>query len=101
MSGRWFPARRRRGIQSPRLRQPGLKNEAGVFVLKIFRFIALGGMASSGTVPRLYGCCVMNYYVYIVESISGIWYYGYSADPDRRLIEHNAEHNVSTRGRGP
>ena len=41
-------------------------------------------------------CCV-----YIIESVRGIWYYGYSADPDRRLIEHNSGRNVSTRGRGP
>jgi putative endonuclease len=43
----------------------------------------------------------MIFYVYIIESVTGVWYYGYSTDPDRRLNEHNAGHNVSTRGRGP
>ena len=43
----------------------------------------------------------MIYYVYIIESFTGIWYYGYSVDPGRRLIEHNAGSNLSTRGRGP
>ena len=40
-------------------------------------------------------------YVYIIESVTGTWYYGYPADPNRRLIEHNTGLNLSTRGRGP
>ena len=41
-------------------------------------------------------------FVYIIESISsGIWYYGYSTDLEKRLRGHNNGLNVSTQGRGP
>ena len=43
----------------------------------------------------------MIYFVYIIESVTGMWYYGSSTNPHRRLSEHNAAYNISTRGRGP
>jgi predicted GIY-YIG superfamily endonuclease len=43
----------------------------------------------------------MGYYVYIIEPVTGLWYYGYSAEPERRLIAHNAGYNGSTHGLGP
>jgi len=44
----------------------------------------------------------MIFFVYIIESLkTGNWYYGHSNDLDRRLAEHNAGQNKSTRGKGP
>ena len=38
------------------------------------------------------------YYGYIIESIkSGKWYYGHSKYPEKRLTEHNAGQNKSTK----
>ena len=39
------------------------------------------------------------YYVYVLLSENGEKYVGYTNDVDRRLEEHNAGGNVSTRGR--
>jgi len=42
------------------------------------------------------------YFTYIIESISTQkWYYGSTADLERRLDGHNKGLNVSTRNRGP
>ncbi|MBL7866033.1 MAG: GIY-YIG nuclease family protein [Cyclobacteriaceae bacterium] len=42
------------------------------------------------------------FYVYILESEkSGRYYIGYSADPDRRLLEHNLGKVKSTRNYRP
>ncbi len=42
------------------------------------------------------------YYVYLLESQTDHnWYIGYSTDVERRLSEHNAHKNISTRFRGP
>jgi putative endonuclease len=42
------------------------------------------------------------FFVYILQSLSsGKWYYGSANDPDRRLNQHNANANISTRWRGP
>src|SRR5688572_19156982 len=60
---------------------------------------ATSGQAPTSAFRRL--LCDMGYYVDIIESVTGIWYYGYSAEPERRSIEHNAGYNVSTRWRGP
>ena len=40
--------------------------------------------------------------VYIIESLSTKkWYYGHTNDLKRRLLEHNAGKNISTKQRGP
>ena len=41
-------------------------------------------------------------YVYVLRSVKDGWYYiGCSADPHRRLLEHNAGESKSTRARRP
>jgi len=42
------------------------------------------------------------YFVYIIKSeTTGSWYYGSSQNPHSRLIQHNANTNISTKKRGP
>ena len=42
------------------------------------------------------------YVTYIIESERlGIWYYGHSSEVERRLDEHNAGRNKSTKNKGP
>ena len=39
----------------------------------------------------------MQYYVYVIESdVDGSFYKGYSEDPSRRLLQHNAGETQST-----
>ena len=43
-----------------------------------------------------------KYYSYIIESQKDLrWYVGHTNNVERRLSEHNAEQNKSTRGKGP
>ena len=40
----------------------------------------------------------MAYYVYVIQSeVDGSYYKGYSEDPSRRLLQHNAGETQSTR----
>ena len=42
------------------------------------------------------------YFTYIIESASSKkWYYGHTAEPERRLTEHNNGQNKSTKNKGP
>ncbi|HMV90410.1 MAG: GIY-YIG nuclease family protein [Cyclobacteriaceae bacterium] len=41
------------------------------------------------------------YYVYILESPAGQWYYGFSENPDKRLSDHNSNRAGFTRFKGP
>jgi putative endonuclease len=44
----------------------------------------------------------MSFYTYIIQSESSDkWYYGHTEDPQKRLEQHNAGRNKSTKGRGP
>ena len=44
----------------------------------------------------------MEYYVYVLESVStGRYYIGQTADVSSRLVRHNAGYVKSTKGRGP
>jgi putative endonuclease len=54
------------------------------------------GKAASREKPR-----INMYYVYVLENNSGRMYIGSSADPDSRLISHNAGRVRSTKGGRP
>lgn len=41
------------------------------------------------------------YFLYILKNNSGILYKGITNDTNRRLIEHNNDECVGTRGKGP
>lgn len=44
----------------------------------------------------------MDYYVYIIKSeSSGIFYKGYTSDPELRLSQHNSGQSRFTSGKGP
>ncbi len=44
----------------------------------------------------------MDYYVYIIQSeVSGIFYKGYTTNPELRLLEHNSDQSRYTAGKGP
>jgi putative endonuclease len=44
----------------------------------------------------------MDYYVYIIQSEnSGIYYKGYTTNPELRLLEHNSDQSRYTSGKGP
>ena len=42
------------------------------------------------------------FYTYIIESlVDGSWYYGFTEDPEKRLVFHNEGLNRSTKGKRP
>jgi len=44
----------------------------------------------------------MDYYVYIIQSETfGIYYKGYTSNPELRLLEHNSDKGRYTSGKGP
>jgi len=44
----------------------------------------------------------MDYYVYIIQSETfGIYYKGYTSNPELRLWEHNSDQSRYTAGKGP
>jgi len=45
--------------------------------------------------------CIMNYYIYILESKTGKFYIGQSANLEARLERHNSNRVKSTKFKGP
>jgi putative endonuclease len=43
----------------------------------------------------------MVYSVYIIESETGVWYYGSSGNVDQRVKDHNSNRSLYTRFKGP